>query len=150
MAGGGLLSHCPVSHCPQATRCTQTIHLRGLNISFAMSKRSVNIFLQCKCLRIWFLAENVVSLQCMWDALRVKAAAQHSSSELGSAFTLHFTCIVNRWSSESHQACLNGRVATEIDVVNHERHGGRRPPDVVGRKSNTMKNTIWKYERILS
>ena len=23
---------------------------------------------------------------------RVKAAAQHSSSELGSAFTLHFTC----------------------------------------------------------
>ena len=24
--------------------------------------------------------------------VRVKAAAQHSSSELGSAFTLHFTC----------------------------------------------------------
>ena len=31
------------------------------------------------------------------DALRVKAAAQHSSSELGSAFTLHFTCIVKRY-----------------------------------------------------
>ena len=29
------------------------------------------------------------------DALRVKAAAQHSSSELGSAFTLHRSCIVN-------------------------------------------------------
>ena len=26
------------------------------------------------------------------DASRVKAAAQHSSSELGSAFALHFTC----------------------------------------------------------
>jgi hypothetical protein len=26
------------------------------------------------------------------DALRVKAAAQHSSSELGSAFALRFTC----------------------------------------------------------
>ncbi len=26
---------------------------------------------------------------------RIKAAAQHSSSELGSAFTLHFICIVN-------------------------------------------------------
>jgi len=26
------------------------------------------------------------------DALRIKAAAQHSSSELGSAFTLHFIC----------------------------------------------------------
>ena len=28
------------------------------------------------------------------DALRIKAAAQHSSSELGSAFALHFICIV--------------------------------------------------------
>ena len=28
------------------------------------------------------------------DALRVKAAAQHSSSELGSAIALHFTCTV--------------------------------------------------------
>jgi hypothetical protein len=26
---------------------------------------------------------------------RVKAAAQHSSSELGSAFALHFTCTCN-------------------------------------------------------
>ena len=26
------------------------------------------------------------------NVLRVKAAAQHSSSELGSAFALHFTC----------------------------------------------------------
>ena len=46
---------------------------------------------------------------------RVKAAAQHSSSKLGSAFALHFTCIVTqisqiaqifivpqkRWSSEN-------------------------------------------------
>ena len=30
-------------------------------------------------------------------ASRVKAAAQHSSSELGSAFTLHFPCNVNEW-----------------------------------------------------
>ena len=29
------------------------------------------------------------------NALRVKAAAQHSSSELGSAFALHFPCTVN-------------------------------------------------------
>jgi hypothetical protein len=27
---------------------------------------------------------------------RVKAAAQHSSSELGSAFALHFTCTSNQ------------------------------------------------------
>ena len=29
-------------------------------------------------------------------ALRVKAAAQHSSSKLSSAFTLHFPCTVNQ------------------------------------------------------
>ena len=42
--------------------------------------------------------KNFVPLQSIWDALRVKAAAQHSSSKLSSAFALHFTChLVNRW-----------------------------------------------------
>ena len=35
------------------------------------------------------------------DALRVKAAAQHSSSELSYAFTLHFTCSVNHERQKS-------------------------------------------------
>ena len=44
---------------------------------------------------IWLSHGIVVSLQCIWgNALRVRAAAQHSSSELGSAFTLHLTCTV--------------------------------------------------------
>ena len=33
-----------------------------------------------------------VPLLCIWDAPRIKAAAQHSSSELGSTFALHFIC----------------------------------------------------------
>ena len=32
---------------------------------------------------------------------RIKAAAQHSSSELGSAFTLHFICSTKVKSEES-------------------------------------------------
>ena len=59
-----LLSQCPESHCPQRILETQTIHLQGLNITFAKSKRSVNIFLQCRGRRIWFLARNVVPLHC--------------------------------------------------------------------------------------
>ena len=39
-----------------------------------------------------FLRTFVLAIRKM--RVRVKAAAQHSSSELGSAFTLHFTCIV--------------------------------------------------------
>ena len=57
-----LLSQCPESHCPQRILETQTIHLRGLNITFAKSKHSVNIFLQCRALRIWFLAKIFVPL----------------------------------------------------------------------------------------
>ena len=52
---------------------------------------------------IWNRTKNVVPLysqtRSSWRAkrqaerrVRVKAAAQHSSSELSSAFTLHFTC----------------------------------------------------------
>jgi hypothetical protein len=65
--GGGdvLIVTMSRSHCPQRIRETQTLHLRGLNITFAKSKRSVNIFLQCRALRIWFLARNVVPLQCI-------------------------------------------------------------------------------------
>ena len=44
---------------------------------------------------IWRLGIIVVTLQRIRGyALRVKAAAQHSSSELGSAFALHFPCSV--------------------------------------------------------
>ena len=35
------------------------------------------------------------------DALRLKAAAQHSSSELGSALALHFNC---KWLEELKEA----------------------------------------------
>ena len=54
-----------------------------------------------------------------------------------------YLCIVNRWSSESHESSLsNGRVATEMDEVNQktgahskwETQSGIRPPDVAGRK----------------
>ena len=32
-----------------------------------------------------------------------------------------YLCIVNRWSSESHESSLsNGRVATEMDEVNQK------------------------------
>ena len=47
---------------------------------------------------IWKLVVFVVTLQRIRGyALRVKAAAQHSSSELGSAFALHFPCSVKSW-----------------------------------------------------
>ena len=35
----------------------------------------------------------------------------------GSMKNIYKLCGVNRWSSESHQACLNGRVVKEMDVV---------------------------------
>ena len=47
--------------------------------------------------------------------------APNRGSKFGSARKMLYLCIVNRWRSESHQACLNGRVATEKDAVNHER-----------------------------
>ena len=37
--------------------------------------------------------------------------------EFGEIGYSSYLCIVNRWSSENHQACLNGRVATEKDAV---------------------------------
>lgn len=40
----------------------QTIHLREPKIMFARRKRSVNKFLQCKGLWIWFRTKNVVPL----------------------------------------------------------------------------------------
>ena len=43
-----------------------------------------------------------------------------------------YLCIVNRWSSESHQVHLNGRVATEKDEVNPERQSGKRRTDKAG------------------
>ena len=55
--------------------------------------------------------------------VRVKAAAQHSSSELGSAFALHFTC----------STCDSGKA-----------QGGRRLPDVVSRRvTNIMRNLYY-------
>ena len=71
---------------------------------------------------------------------RLRAAAQRRSSELASAFTLHRNCNVNRWSSESHQVHLNGRVATEKDEVNPERQSGKRRTDVDRRNTNTNLN----------
>ena len=42
---------------------------------------------------IWRIGFFSLTLPCTWEGTwRVKAAAQHSSSELGSALALHFTC----------------------------------------------------------
>ena len=62
--------------------------------------------------------------------------------KFGIARKMLYLCIVNRWSSESHESSLsNGRVATEMDEVNQktgahfkwETQSGIRPPDVAGR-----------------
>jgi len=51
------------------------------------------------------------------DASQVKAAAQHSTSELGSAFALHFTCQCHeretayRWQREGQSLREKGRNA---------------------------------------
>ena len=51
-----------------------------------------------------FIGNFVLAIKKM--RVRVKAAAQHSSSELSSAFTLHFTCI-----SGSRSPGVVGRVS---------------------------------------
>ena len=48
-----------------------------------------------------------------------------------------YLCIVNRWSSESHQVHLNGRVATEKDEVNRKT-GGKRRTDVDRRTTQKL------------
>ena len=41
--------------------------------------------------------------------------------KFGIARKMLYLCIVNRWSSESHESSLsNGRVATEMDEVNQK------------------------------
>ena len=64
LLGGGdvLIVTMSLSHCPLGIHETQTIHLRWLNIMFAMSKCSVNIFLQCRALEVWYLAKIFVPL----------------------------------------------------------------------------------------
>ena len=54
---------------------------------------SINVFL-LKILSHSFLKERDIYYLCRTfkDALRIKAAAQQNSSELGSAFALHFIC----------------------------------------------------------
>ena len=45
------------------------------------------------CRKIWIIEKNFVPLPLHLEMLwRVKAATQHNSSELGSAFALRFTC----------------------------------------------------------
>ena len=58
--------------------------------------------------------------------------APNRCPKFGSAQKMLYLCIVNRWSSESHESSLsNGRVATEKDTVNHERQqSGKRQADV--------------------
>ena len=47
--------------------------------------------------------------------------APNRCPKFGIARKMLYLCIVNRWSSESHESSLsNGRVATEMDEVNHE------------------------------
>ena len=67
--------------------------------SYAM-RRSKMVFSDVKIFyhEIWRLRYFFVPLPCTWEGTwRVKAAAQHSSSELGSAFALHFTCSAKGW-----------------------------------------------------
>lgn len=47
--------------------------------------------------------------------------APNRGVKFGSAQKMLYLCIVNRWSSESHESSLsNGRVATEMDEVNQK------------------------------
>ena len=47
--------------------------------------------------------------------------APNRCPKFGSARKMLYLCIVNRWSSESHESSLsNGRVATEMDEVNQK------------------------------
>jgi len=74
--------------------------------------------------------QNCVSINFGKFVLKI---APNRRAKFGGIDNSLYLCIVNRWSSESHQACLrstsgrllpqgrkNGRVATEKDAVNHE------------------------------
>ena len=82
---------------PHSLRETAIVSGRDCHSLYLLTKlpRFLNGFLHATGVEIWRLGIIVVTLQRIRGyALRVKAAAQHSSSELGSAFALHFPCNV--------------------------------------------------------
>ena len=78
--------------------------------------------------KIWKRTKIVVPLQSIkGNALRVWAAAQHSSSELGSAFALHHPCTVNheRLQSGKRRADVDRRKLSLIPCKNTFKHYGK-------------------------
>ena len=71
-------------------------------VNFQMNKIKDNYWFSVNYLFKIFGSFNIIYYLCsaFKDVLRIKAAAQHSSSELGSAFALHFICNVNQVSEE--------------------------------------------------
>ena len=59
----------------------------------------------------------------------------------GGMKNIYYLCSVNRWSSESHQACLNGRVVKEMDVVKLKEQA-RSTGDETNKKFNNLLLTI--------
>ena len=87
-------------------------NLKGLKITESRARNYGSLKLGELVLKIgsnrWvkFGGQRKMSYLCsaFGDALRVKAAAQHSSSELGSAFTLHFTCnVLERYQEKTRE-----------------------------------------------